>query len=276
MKLLIICFIILCSTAFFLPVKTAGSITDDVPEISILDGQLTQDGYTEYSTQKIAWGLGPSINEKNQPTDAVQAQKTYGKYDAWFLNEASDEILLTFDNGYENGNTISILDTLKKHNVHAVFFVTSQYAIENPDLLERMIDEGHVIGNHSWNHKSFPELSIEALTEEIMSLHNYMIEHHQYSMTLLRPPMGEFSEQALKAAQDLGYTTMLWSYAYYDYNVNDQPDYAESCNKLISHLHENEILLLHAVSDTNKEIMDEFLDQTLNKGFKFIDPKSIS
>ena len=194
----------------------------------------------------------------------------YQNYSSQFLISDQKEILLTFDNGYENGNTSSILDTLKKHDVHAIFFITSQYARENAELVQRMIDEGHTIGNHSWHHYSFPELSTENLITEIMSLHNYMIEHFQYNMTAIRPPKGEFSERTLAICKDLGYTTYMWSYAYYDYNVNDQPTEAEAFNKLVTNLHPGEILLLHAVSSTNMNILDEFIDETLNKGYTFV------
>lgn len=271
MKLLMIGLLLLC-TGCTNSTSSVNSITDDIPELSIPKQELQSQDYESFSNQKIAWGIGAETNEKKQPLDSIKASEQYSHYDAMFLHPHDGEILLTFDNGYENGNTPSILDTLKKHDVRAVFFVTSQYAVENPKLIDRMIEEGHVIGNHSWHHKSFPELSIEELTEEIMSLHNYMIEHHHYCMNVLRPPMGEFSERSLAAIQDLGYTTMMWSYAYYDYDVSRQPDHAEALDKLISHLHSNEILLLHAISTTNMEILDEFIDQTLNKGYQFAEP----
>lgn len=271
MKTILLCSFFLCST---LALHTTSPTLNNRFMAESAPAQETEnDG--AYSANKICWGLGPSRNELNQPIDSLMAQEKYGNLNALFLNPEENQILLTFDNGYENGNTASILDTLKKHHIKAIFFVTSQYVIENPDLIERMIEEGHVIGNHSWHHKSFPDCSAEELKEEIMMLHNYMIEHHQYNMTILRPPMGEFSEQSLAIAKELGYTTMLWSYAYYDYNVNDQPDHAEAFNKLISHLHPGEILLLHAVSTTNMEIMDEFLVQTLSQGYQFTDPTSI-
>ncbi|MBQ4343313.1 MAG: polysaccharide deacetylase family protein [Erysipelotrichaceae bacterium] len=274
MKLLLFCALFLLQGCFFDNSSTVAHITDDIPEMTIIDGNLNPENYSDLSAQKIAWGLGPSVNELQQPIDSLQAIEKFSHLNTLFLVSDENEILLTFDNGYENGNTPVILDTLKKHDVNAVFFITSQYAIENPDLVQRMIDEGHVIGNHSWHHKSFPELSIETLTDEILSLHNYMIEHHQYEMRLLRPPMGEFSERSLAVAKDLGYTTMMWSYAYYDYNVNDQPSHAEALDKLISHLHPGEILLLHAVSSTNMDILDEFIDQTLNKGIRFTNPSN--
>jgi peptidoglycan-N-acetylmuramic acid deacetylase len=106
-----------------------------------------------------------------------------------------------------------------------------------------------------------------------MDLHNYMIEHFQYQMTTLRPPKGEFSEKTLAITQDLGYKTIMWSYAYYDYDVNNQPDEATAHQKLIHHLHPGEILLLHAVSDTNMMILDEFIDDTLSQGYMFIKPQ---
>lgn len=248
----------------------AVAITDDIPDFTVYDGQLNPENYLAYSSEKIAWGIGPAKQENLQPQDCIDAQMKYQNYSSQFLISDQKEILLTFDNGYENGNTSSILDILKKHDVHAIFFITSQYARENADLVQRMIDEGHTIGNHSWHHYSFPELSTENLITEIMSLHNYMIEHFQYNMTAIRPPKGEFSERTLAICKDLGYTTYMWSYAYYDYNVNDQPTEAEAFNKLVTNLHPGEILLLHAVSSTNMNILDEFIDETLNKGYTFV------
>jgi peptidoglycan-N-acetylmuramic acid deacetylase len=130
-----------------------------------------------------------------------------------------------------------------------------------------------MIGNHSWHHYSMPECTDDILVNEIMDLHNYMIEHFQYQMTTLRPPKGEFSEKTLAITQDLGYRTIMWSYAYYDYDLNNQPDEAIAHQKLISHLHPGEILLLHAVSDTNMMILDEFIDDTLSQGYMFIKPQ---
>ena len=249
------------------------SMSDDLPEITIIDGNINPQDYADYSTKKIAWGVGPDTNDVKQPLDCLQAKKLYEHLDAQFLISNQNELLLTFDNGYENGNTASILDTLKKHDVQAIFFITSQYAIENPDLVQRMIEEGHMIGNHSWHHYSMPECTDEVLVDEIMSLHNYMIEHYQYQMTTLRPPKGEFSEKSLAITQALGYQTIMWSYAYYDYDVNNQLDEAAAHKKLIDHLHPGEILLLHAVSDTNMNILDEFIDDTLSKGYTFVKPQ---
>lgn len=269
MKKISLCILIfLTGCAIKEPVSV--SITDDIPEFKIYDGQLNPEDYASYSSKKMAWGIGPDKNDQMIPYDCLKAEEDYHSLNGVFLASNQKEILLTFDNGYENGNTPAILDTLKKHDVKAMFFITSQYAKENPELVERMINEGHTIGNHSWHHYSFTDISTEVLISEILSLHNYMLDHFQYSMTALRPPKGEFSERVLAVAKDLGYTTYLWSYAYYDYNVNDQPDEAEAFNKLISNLHPGEILLLHSVSDTNKNILDEFIDQTLSQGYTFI------
>ena len=248
------------------------AISDDIPEITIMDGTINSNDFTDCSTTKIAWGVGPDTNNLKQPIDCIKAQKDFGHLNTHFLISDEKELLLTFDNGYENGNTSSILDTLKKHDVQAIFFITSQYAIENPDLVQRMIDEGHMIGNHSWHHYSMPECTDEVLVSEIMDLHNYMIEHFQYQMTTLRPPKGEFSEKTLAITQQLGYKTIMWSYAYYDYDVTNQPDEAVAYKKLMNHLHPGEILLLHAVSDTNMNILDEFIDDTLSQEYKFTQP----
>ena len=227
------------------PTARVGSITDDVPEINIPETDIDFSQFNTLDARMQAWGLGKDKDENGQPADAVLAnQKVY----------------LTFDNGYENGNTPKILDTLKEKNVSAVFFVTSQYVLENPDLIQRMIDEGHVIGNHSYHHHSFPTISIEKVYDEIMQLDTLLLDQFQYKMALVRPPKGEFNEQSLALCNLLGYQTVLWSYAYYDYNVADQPDPTAALQKNLDNAHPGAIYLLHAVSDTNMQILPELIE----------------
>lgn len=229
-------------------------------------GQST--AFAEYSTTKIPWGLGPSTDEYSRPTDAVTAQEKYGDFNALFVgSEEHRNLWLTFDEGYENGCTSEILDTLKNKNARAVFFVTYDYAQRNPELIRRMIDEGHTVGNHTYSHPSLAECSAEEVIKELDSLHQYIKQQFNYDMYVIRPPMGEFSEQVLNCAKQLGYTTVLWSFAYQDWKTDDQPDPDEAFAKITSKTHNGAVYLLHAVSETNTQILGDVIDYWKKNGY---------
>lgn len=224
-------------------------------------------------------GYGPGYaSGGNRAPYADGYQEQYGQYGANFIAPDSGCIYLTFDCGYEyfirdeNGNEVAltglILDTLKEKNVKAVFFVTMSYCRNNPELVQRMIDEGHTVGNHSNSHPSMPSLSIDGMVQEIMSLHEYVQEHFGYTMTLFRPPMGEFSTRSLAVAQSLGYKTVHWSFAYADWDTANQPDRAEALDKIVSCHHSGAIFLLHAVSETNTFVLGDVIDAFAEKGYK--------
>lgn len=217
---------------------------------------------------KKGHGTGAEVNEKNQPIDMIALQEKYSKYDALFIFPDSDKIYLTFDEGYENGYTAQILDTLKEKNCTAVFFVTMDYVKKNPDLVLRMINEGHVVGNHSTHHPSMPDLSVEKAKEEIVELHDYVRDTFEYEMKLFRPPMGEYSEQTLALTQQLGYKSMFWSFAYKDWLTDAQPDKQTALKKITDSAHGGAIYLLHAVSSTNTEILGDAIDALRGKGFE--------
>ena len=160
----------------------------------------SQTGAQGLDTTKLGWGPGGPVDENNRPDGATVYQEKYGQYAADFIRENNQNIYLTFDEGYENGYTDDILDTLQEKGVRAVFFVTMPYVQSEPELVQRMIDEGHIVGNHSVNHPSFPDLSAEECRQEIMELHDYVKENFGYEMSLFRFPMGEFSEADLKVA----------------------------------------------------------------------------
>lgn len=221
------------------------------------------------STEKHGYGQGVQLDDKNRPTGALDFNANYGKYGAEALREDKKNILLTFDQGYENGYTAQILDTLKEKKVKAVFFLLQDYAERNPELVQRMIDEGHIVGNHSVSHYSMPDLSAEECRQEIEGLQEYMKQNFGVTMKLFRPPMGEFSEQSLSVTKDCGLSTMLWSFAYADWDVNAQPDPAQAKEKLIGAAHEGAIYLLHSVSQTNAEVLGEVIDGIRAEGFEF-------
>lgn len=215
------------------------------------------------------WGQGKDVDDANRPTSCLTFQEQYGRYAAQFIGDEQKEVYLTFDEGYENGYTAQILDVLKEKECPAVFFVTMPYVKENPDLIQRMIDEGHVVGNHTVNHPSMPSVSLEQAKQEIAGLHDYVSENFHYQMTLFRPPRGEWSERTLALTQKLGYDTIFWSFAYQDWEVDAQPDKAMALEKTVSSVHDGAIYLLHAVSSTNTAILGDFIDQVRAKGYTF-------
>ena len=215
------------------------------------------------------------------PTDALPVSylplllqnqtKTYGKYNAYFIGDDTKDIYLTFDEGYEYGQTESILNTLKEKGVSATFFVTEPYAKDNPDLVRRMMDEGHVLGNHSVKHPSagMPSLSLDKQENEVTENHAYIKENFGYDMYLFRYPTGRFSEQSLALLNNCNYKSIFWSFAYLDYDVNNQPDHASSLQKMKDKLHPGAIYLLHAESETNAAVLGDFIDAVRAAGYGF-------
>lgn len=248
--------------------NTDTSATERSTNVAETSVEVTQVNVENYSSEKVVWGPGRGENHQ-RPTDPVELQKKYENLGASFIMEDEKYICLTFDEGYENGYTPAILDTLKEKNVKAVFFVTYDFAKDNPDLIERMIDEGHVIGNHTYRHYTLDEVSSEVATEEIAFLHDYMKENFQYRMTLFRFPEGSFSEQTLAIADQLGYQSVFWSFAYADWDAQNPADPTEALKTITDNFHNGEIMLLHAVSSTNAEILGQVIDEAQKQGYTF-------
>lgn len=218
----------------------------------------------------VTWGPSHAMDENNCPIACIGLQEKYGEYGSAFIMPADEKkIYLTFDEGYEKGYTGKILDVLKEKNCQAVFFVTLPYVKENSELVQRMIDEGHVVGNHTVSHPDHgePSLSTEGVVEDISGLHNYMVENFNYQMTLFRPPAGLFSVRTLEIAKELGYTSTFWSFGYLDYKVDAQPDPEEAYTKVTGAAHSGAIYLLHAVSKTNTEILGRVIDNLREQGY---------
>jgi peptidoglycan-N-acetylmuramic acid deacetylase len=225
--------------------------------------------FTIQELNAIGWGLGRAVDDKNRPLDALNAQSKYGHLGAIFIDEKTDNrIYLTFDEGYENGFSPRILDVLREKGVRATFFVTYDYCKNEPELVRRMLADGHELGNHSWSHPSFPGLTDAQIAEEITKLHDYVAENFGYEMRLIRFPMGEFCERVLAATQQLGYKSVFWSFAYLDWNVNSQPSPSEALAKIKAGTHPGAVILLHAVSCTNAEILGDVLDYWHGQGLK--------
>lgn len=233
----------------------AAAMSTDFKEIGALSPAL------------VEWGSGGPTDSSGRPNGCIAYQEKYGKYGAYFLAPASKKVYLTFDEGYENGYTAEILDTLKAKNAKAVFFITYPYAQEEQDLVRRMIDEGHVLGNHSSKHKTYPSFTLQEAAEDVMTLHNYVKKTYGYEMSLFRFPEGKFSEQTLALLQSLGYKSLFWSFAYMDYDVQNQPLTIEALDKITSKCHPGAIYLLHAVSKTNTEVLGEAIDKIRSDGY---------
>lgn len=241
---------------------TAAALTAFVMLLS-----MPQTSVQALSCQKNGYGQGTATDSRNCPLGASDFNAQYGKYDAYALTNDENRIILTFDQGYENGYTAPILDVLKEKNVSAIFFLTGDYAKKEDELVKRMIDEGHILGNHCMTHASMPELSADSLKEEIMSLHKFVLDKYGYEMQYLRPPCGEFSEESLAVTSELGYKTLMWSFAYVDWKTDAQPDPSAALEKITSSAHGGGIYLLHSVSSTNAAVLGDVIDNLRAKGF---------
>ena len=229
----------------------------------------TSSNVTGYDNKKIEWGIKRNSNHE-QPDLGSKNKEMMEKYNGLCIgNNSQKNIYLTFDAGYEAGYTIKILDVLKEKGVSATFFITSHYLNTANEQVKRMIEEGHIIGNHTVNHKSMPEITDEEIEQEVMKLHQAVYEKYNYEMRYIRPPKGEFSERTLKKCEDLGYKTVMWSFAYCDWDENKQPTIEEGKKKIVDNFHPGEIILLHSNSKTNSEILADIIDEARNQGYEF-------
>ena len=217
-----------------------------------------------------SWGL--SFRQEGAPPIGTAGADQLGRYDAAYLGDTSEKVLyLTFDAGYENGCTAQILDTLKKHNVKAAFFLVGNYIQRNADLVRRMVQEGHTVGNHTMHHPDMSKLSdFNAFSRELSDLAElYEQTVGQPMPRYYRPPQGIYSEENLKMAQQLGYRTVFWSLAYVDWNNDAQPSREQALSKLLPRTHPGAVVLLHSTSKTNAEILDELLTKWEEAGYRF-------
>ena len=224
---------------------------------------------TVLSNQKIEWGIKRGDNH-NQPDLGKKNKELIEKYNGLAMGNNEDKyVYLTFDLGYEAGYTENILNTLKENNVPAAFFITAHYVNTASDLVKRMIDEGHIVGNHTVNHKSMPNLDEETTKRELMDLHTAVYEKFGYEMKYMRPPKGEYSERCLYYTTNLGYIPVMWSFAYADWDEKDQPAKNDAISKIVNNAHNGEIMLLHATSKTNMEVLDTVIKQMREMGYEF-------
>ena len=214
------------------------------------------------------WGLNFVI-QGAAPQGNVGAE-TLKEFDAYYIGNTDEKtIYLTFDAGYENGYTKTILDVLKKHEVKATFFLVEHYMKTAPELVLRMADEGHIVANHTASHPDMSTLtSAEALRAELTPVEvKYREITGRDMIKLYRPPQGKFSELNLRHAQQLGYTTVFWSLAYVDWNTAKQPDPKSAIQKLNARIHNGAIVLLHSTSATNAAILDELIRGWKDMGY---------
>ena len=217
-----------------------------------------------------AWGLSfPSAGSApNGPASREQLRE----YDAVYVGNPEEKVLyLTFDAGYENGHTASILDTLKNHNVKAAFFLVGNYLQKNADLVRRMVEEGHIVGNHTMTHPDMSAITDKAAFQaELEGLETLFKEVTGKELPkYYRPPQGIYSEENLKMAKELGYKTVFWSLAYKDWDNNKQPGAEYALGKLIPRTHNGAVILLHSTSQTNADVLDELLKQWKSLGYRF-------
>lgn len=217
-----------------------------------------------------SWGL--SFRQEGTPPIGNTGQDQLQQYDAAYLGDTSQKVIyLTFDAGYECGSTAKILDVLKQHQAPAAFFLVGSYIEKNADLVRRMAEEGHIVGNHTMHHYDMSKLSDkEAFAKELTDLEKLYKEITGKDMEkYYRPPQGIYSEKNLKMAQELGYKTVFWSLAYVDWLQDDQPTREQALKKLLPRMHPGAVLLLHSTSQTNAEILDELLTTWESQGYRF-------
>lgn len=218
------------------------------------------------------WGL--SFQKEGEPPVANATGEYLSQFDSVYCMPSGEKILyITFDAGFENGNTEVILDALKKHGVKATFFLVGNYLETEPELVQRMVSEGHTVGNHTYSH---PDMSAigdkESFRQELQRNEEaYKKITGEDMPKLYRPPQGKFCESNLKMAKELGYRTVFWSLAYVDWYENDQPTHQQAFDKLIPRAHPGAVVLLHSTSKTNGEILDELLTKWEELGYRFGD-----
>ena len=235
---------------------------------------IEDDKYSQYSTKAEGWWFERKADHSQSTAWGYDTKYKFEQNNTFYVDKTvSDDdkvIYLTFDCGYENGYTDEILDTLKKHNAQAVFFVTKSYIRDAKDLVVRMKEEGHLVGNHTVTHPNLANCSTEKVVKELTECADYMKEKTGYSMDpFMRPPEGAYSEKSLQITQDLGYKTILWSIAYLDWDTANQPGKDYVVDHFTKYHHNGAIPLIHVVSESNMQALDDVLTMLENEGYRF-------
>lgn len=236
--------------------------------LCVLYSHVSPTSIAASSSVNVNWGL--SFKENGTAPIGNATPEFLKKYNAYYCVPTQEKVIyLTFDAGYENGYTATILDALKKHNAKAAFFLVGNYIKTSPELVNRMLQEGHIVGNHTLTHPDMSKISqMKDFEQEILSLEQlYKDATGQEMQKYYRPPQGKYSEENLRQANELGYKTMFWSLAYVDWYVDKQPSREEAFDKLLSRIHPGAVVLLHSTSKTNAEILDELLTKWEEMGY---------
>lgn len=263
----------LCSLLLLAGAFTLGSM------LGILTGILSPTSTTETSAsaQSTSWGL--SFQEEGRRPVGNATVDDLKQYNAYYADDTEEKVLyLTFDAGYENGNTSAILDALKIHQAPAVFFAVGNFIKDNPDLIRRIVSEGHIVGNHTMTHPDMSQISsMESFQKELEGVEElYRSVTGKDMIKFYRPPRGVYSTENLSMAKELGYSTFFWSLAYVDWIQDQQPSKEEAFQKLLTRVHPGAIVLLHNTSSTNAEILDELLTRWEEMGYKFHSIKELT
>ena len=230
--------------------------------------KISETSSAHLCNKKISWGIRRN-SKHEQPDVGSENRKILEENNGICLGNKEEKVIyLTFDNGYEAGYTNQILDTLKENEVKATFFITAHYLNTASELVKRMIQEGHIVGNHTVNHKSMPEITDEEIKDEVMKLQQAVYEKFGYEMKYIRPPKGEFSERTIIATNNLGYQHVMWSFAYVDWDEQKQPDEEKAQKTILDNLHSGEIILLHGNSKTNANILDSIIKEIKVQGYE--------
>lgn len=228
--------------------------------------------FSAFSTEMISHSYGVATEEKAHYISITNQQFfDEKKFDAVCLDTATTEkvVYLTFDCGYENGFTSKILDTLKKKEVKAAFFCTLPQIKDNPELVARMINEGHIVGNHSVTHPDFSTLSVDSICDELKGFDDYLRENFGYSSLYFRFPQGKYSEKSLSVINSMGYKCVFWSLAYADWDTENQKGASYALDTVMARIHPGAVMLLHSVSSDNAQALSSIIDTAREKGYDF-------
>lgn len=258
-KLKVILTVCMLTAAFFIGRTTASGVRQWQSTYAILP-------------QAENWGLGFAENGSGQQPSGNVTAAELQQYDAWYLGNRDEKVIyLTFDCGYENGNTVPILKALKKHKAKGTFFVVGHFLESSPDLVKQMLAEGHAVGNHTYHHPDMSSIATKDSFQKELDDNAALFQKitGEEMAKYYRPPQGKYSAVNLKMAKELGYQTFFWSLAYVDWYEDRQPSHEEAFEKLTGRIHPGAIVLLHSTSRTNGEILDELLTKWEAMGYSF-------
>jgi peptidoglycan-N-acetylmuramic acid deacetylase len=240
------------------------------PGVEYIGNLYTREELEALPSKSTGYGPGKHVDSNNRPTYAISLDKQYEKYDAHYICPDDGKFYLTYNVTYEHEGLVQkTLNTLKAKNVQCVIFIDKAFVRDYPHMVRQILNDGHILANHCTTHPDLPTLSIDKIVDQIMDVHNYVKETYGYEMKLFRPPSGYFSEQVWAIAQSLGYRSYNFSFTHLDYDTDNQPDRAQTLEKMTNAIHSGAIYQLHAISSTNEAILADFIDAVRAKGLEF-------